>query len=479
MGVKDRSNSLPQTPPNDADFSLSGYEATTMQAIPKLRISGRLLQSDRYDPGRTYSFRYRSKRHRELPHVVKFSGGRSSGMLLFTLLENQFIERDRGDVVVFNNTSCEHPETYRFAAECKQRVESNYGIPFFFIQFQTYEDARQGEWRRLPSYRLVNARPFSDSNPDGFRWRGEVFEELLSHKAYLPSQFRRVCTSSLKLEVTRQFLQDWFANKTSIPRLGHGHDESQVDHDRMYARHQRSGGGVPREILIEKRKFVLSRPTGRPEQLFQRFSAPAAPFDNATLAGKVFGRRAWFGDGGVEYVAFIGLRGDEQLRVARVEARSSDIHANAGHEGEHVYMPFTSMRIGRDDVNQFWERQPWSLELAPDGALSNCVYCFLKGVGHLKRVHDAMEKHKKRNVRSFGSTVDTPCDLTWWRRMEHKYGRDLEREKRDRTNRDAARFIGFFGASSDFSYDVLAAGARNGDDLSRFADTILPCDCTE
>lgn len=451
-----------------------------MRAVPRLSISGKIRREKRYDPEKTYSFRYRSRRHRALPHVVKFSGGRSSGMLLFTLLENGFLDRERGDVVVFNNTSCEHPETYRFAAECKRRVESDYGIPFFFVQFQTYEDARQGEWRRLSSYRLVNERPFSETNPDGFRWRGEAFEEVLSHKAYLPSQFRRVCTSSLKLEVTRNFLRDWLASKAAIPRLGHGLDESQVDVDQMYARHQRSGGGVPRGILIEKRKFVLDRPTSRPKQSFRDFSAPAAAFENPALAGKVFGRKAWFGDGGIEYVAFIGLRGDEQLRVARVEARSSDVHANAGYEGEHVYMPFTRMRIGRDDVNAFWDQQGWGLKLAPNGALSNCVYCFLKGVGNLTRVHDAMEIRKKRRVRDFGSTIDTPCDLAWWRKMERKYGRDLTLEKRERTSRDAGSFIGFFGASSGFSYEVLAAGAAgNRDALARFADTVLPCDCTE
>ncbi len=83
------------------------------------------------------SIRYRSEYHSELPHVVKFSGECSSGMLLFTLVENGALRQGRGDVVVFNNTSCEHPETYRFAAECKRRVETDYGIPFFFAQFQT------------------------------------------------------------------------------------------------------------------------------------------------------------------------------------------------------------------------------------------------------------------------------------------------------------------------------------------------------
>ena len=450
-----------------------------IQAIPKLSISGKYRGPERYDPDRIYRFRYRSKLHRRIPHVVKFSGGRSSGMLLFTLLENGFLRQDRGDVVVFNNTSCEHPETYRFAAECKRVVEANYNIPFFFIQFQTYEDARQGEWRRISSYRLVNERPYSETNPDGFRWRGEAFEELISHKAYVPSQFRRICTSFLKLETTRLFLRDWFASKESIPLLGHGLDESQVDIDQMYERHVRNGGGVPKDVLLEKRKFVLDRPTVRPKQVYQDFSSSAGKFENESLEGKVFGQKAWFGEGGIEYVAFIGLRGDEQLRVARVEARASDIHANAGYEGEHVYMPLTKMHVGREDVNQFWEQQGWGLKLAPDGALSNCVYCFLKGVGNLTRVHEAMETRKKRKVRGFGSTVNTPCDLDWWSKMERKYGRDLKLEKRKRPNPDSADFIGFFGVSSGFSYDVLEAGLRRGGDLMRFSDTVLPCDCTE
>ena len=450
-----------------------------MQAVPKLIISGGTPRSKRYDPDWTYRFRYRARKHRQLPHVVKFSGGRSSGMLLFTLLENGFLQQERGDVVVFNNTSCEHPETYKFAAECKRIVESKYGIPFFFIQFQSYEDARQGEWRRLQTYRLVNEKPRSETNPDGFQWRGEAFEELLSLKAYVPSQFRRVCTSSLKLEVTRQFLRDWLASKEGIPRLGHGLEASQVDVEEMHDRHLRNGGGVPKHILAKKREFVFSRPTGRPEQRYRDFSAPAQPFENATLAGKVFGQKAWFGEGGIEYIAFIGLRGDEQLRVARVEARASDIHANAGYEGEHVYMPLTQMYVARDDVNAFWQQQGWDLKLAADSALSNCVYCFLKGVGNLTQVHGAMETRKRRKVRGFGSTIDTPCDVDWWRRMERTYGRDLVQEKRERINEDANDFIGFFGASSGFSYELLATSNRGGDNLSRFRNTVLPCDCTE
>ena len=65
-------------------------------------------------------------------------------------------------MVVFNNTSCEHPETYRFAATCKEIVEQRYGVPFFWVEYQTHEDARRGEWTRVQSYRLVNSGLASD-----------------------------------------------------------------------------------------------------------------------------------------------------------------------------------------------------------------------------------------------------------------------------------------------------------------------------
>ena len=449
-----------------------------MQAIPRLTISKKLCQPEHYDPNVTYSFRYRAKHHRELPHVVKFSGGRSSGMLLFTLLENGFLQQTRGDVVIFNNTSCEHPETYKFVAECMRRVESA-GVPFFFVEFQTYEDARRGEWRRIPTYRLVNERPFSENNPDGFHWKGEVFEEMLSNKAYLPNQFSRVCTQSLKLEVTRQFLRDWFASKKSIPRQGHGLDDSQVDTDQLYERHVRNRGGVPKDVLLKKKEFVLSRRTYRPKQLYRDFSASAEAFENATLKGKVFGQKAWFGEGGIEYVTFIGLRSDEQLRVARVESRSSNPHANKGYEGEHVYMPLPRMHVRKEDVNSFWEQQGWDLNLPTNATLSNCVYCFLKGASNLAQVHGAMEAQKTSDIEGFDSTLGTPCDIEWWMNKEQKYGRNLLLEKRERTNPDGGSFIGFFGASSGFSYALLSTSARDGESLEQFADTVLPCDCTE
>ena len=441
-----------------------------VREVPKLTLSKGLRRPPpKHDPTKEYRFRYRSKKHGSLPHVVKFSGGRSSGMLLFSLLENGLLSRKRGDVIVFNNTSAEHPDTYRFVRDCMHTAH-RYGIPFYQIEFQTYEDSRRGEWTRLPTYRLVNDTPKSDANVDGFHWQGEVFEELLSWAGYVPNQFNRICTRHLKLEVTRSFLKDWLAAKPKIPRLGHYGDEPRMDHDAAYRRHLENQGGVPRDIFLWKRDFVWKRPHFRPEQRYEDFYPGWQPFANPALKDKTLGDKAWFGKGGVEYVAFIGLRHDEPHRIQRVAERND---TTSGYEGEHVYTPLADMAVTREDVNDFWDRQEWNLSLPEDTSLSNCVYCFLKGALNLRDIHAHMKGEAENgSAKGFGPLVATPCDLAWWNRMESIYSRDLEAE--ERTIRGDITRIGFFG-NNGFSYEDLGKGT----DLGQFSETILPCDCTE
>ena len=205
--LEHRAVATPDEGRRDRKAGTSSLDHPAMTAVPKLVISERLRIAEEYDPSKQYEFRYRANGHRDLPHVVKFSGGRSSGMLLFILLENNILDPERGDVIVFNNTSSEHPDTSRFTQDCKV-ASTRYGIPFFWVEFQTHEDARNGEWTRVPSYRLVNDKIKSPDNPDGFHWRGEVFEELLSWSGYIPNQFSRICTRHMKLEATRLFLKD-------------------------------------------------------------------------------------------------------------------------------------------------------------------------------------------------------------------------------------------------------------------------------
>ena len=92
----------------------------------------------------------RGSDHEHLPHVLKFSGGRSSAALAFLLAEGDLLRPERGDVILFANTSAEHPATYDFARECKERLEGDFGLPFFWFEFCTVEDARRGVYVRRP-----------------------------------------------------------------------------------------------------------------------------------------------------------------------------------------------------------------------------------------------------------------------------------------------------------------------------------------
>ena len=446
----------------------------SLRAIPKLVVAKQGRPPTRYDSSYEYSFRYRSKRHVDLPHVVKFSGGRSSGMLLLVLLKNKLLDAKRGDVIVFNNTAAEHPETYKFIAACKEIAEDRFGIPFFWVEYQTYEDARGGEWTRVPTYRLTNSEPWSLENPDGYCHKGEPFEEMLSWTGYVPNQFRRTCTRSLKLESTRMFLHDWLACKESIPRLGHWEEKSQINLEDLYHRHLQNNGTVPKNIFLGKKKFVLSRPAFRPEQFFADFTNAPVALDNPVLDGNAYGENAEFGLGGVEYIALIGLRGDEGVRVQRVAARASGGSEAQGYEGEHVYMPLDSIRVSKDDVTDFWSRQNWSLDLPEEGYLSNCVYCFLKGTANLKQVHQAMELNG--NGSATCESHDRPTDIGWWARIESLYGRDLKAEGRRTKKESKVEFLGFFGSDGRITYRTIA---DLGGAAFASAQTMLPCDCTD
>ena len=441
--------------------------------VPELEIVRACHPVEKLSPDETFKFGYEVDGHEALPHVVKFSGGKSSGMLLFILLEAGLLKAERGDVVVFNNTSAEHPATYDFIGRCKELTEARYGIPFFLIEFQTYEDARNREWSRLPTYRLVHPIPWSETNPDGYHWRGETFEELLSWKGYTPNQFQRTCTSNLKLEPTRAFLKDWFACKERTERLGHFGNGSRADDDELYERHLRSRGNVPRDIFLSKKAFVRSRPVFRPSQRFADYSQAANSISNPHLEGKCFGEIAFFGVGGAEYLAFVGLRNDEKRRVMRVRQRNTGGSEAAGYEGEHVYLPLSDVGVTKKDVETFWEKQTWGLALDAEDGLSNCTYCFLKGVSGLHKVRAALETCFDK------SFENTPCDLGWWVEIEEKYGRDLEAEKRVIRSPSANKFIGFFGTQNGFSYQRLFQSHGSEAELSRFANSVLPCDCTD
>ena len=418
------------------------------------------------------------------PHVVKFSGGRSSGMMTLMLLESGELRRERGDVVLFNNTSAEHPKTYEFVGRVKKLVEAA-GIPFYITEFQTFEDSHSSSaYGRYPSFRLVNDVPFcADTNPDGYKWQGEVFEEVLSWKAFVPNIHQRVCTASMKVFVTNSFLGEWFARGEGLERLGHYHEQSRLTDESLVTEHRRNRGRTPGDIYLRKKEYLRGRPCSRPQQPWGEYCSQYAPWGEPLHEGY---KAILYGEDHVDYVSYIGLRQDERGRYAKLMARREEAAESSARRsrlqdqppGEVVVAPLIERGVDKDEVEDFWCSRQDDLDLPYTLPLSNCVFCPLKGSHHLSQLAWA-ERHQQ-----FESRQGTPSSITWWMDMEDRYGRDLEAEKRQ-IRRKSTKKVGFFGSKKlSFRDFHTAAGPGQGDALREAVDLIAmtaapACECTD
>ncbi len=410
-----------------------------------------------------FSLDYHDSQHKNWPHVVKFSGGRSSALMLLGLLYGKQLKRSRGDVIVFNNTSAEHPATYRFATLCKRIAEQRFNIPFIWTEFQSFEDARRGKWTRLPSYRMVEPEIFSENCPDGYKCHGEVFEELVSWKQALPTRFARTCTEYLKLNTTFKFLEDWFGRSTlnaktqtdSTPRLGHWFGEPWLN----------SSTFGKRSSTV---RYHLSCPVHRPTQSFQKFTqAKLSRINNPNIAKKCFDSKAQLnGPDPVEYISLVGLRADEPRRVSNILERNSETDGKKRiASGEYVYAPLFDSGFTKLDVLDFWSTQVFDLETPPQVNLSNCVFCFMKGERTLREIATISES-EEQNAQS------SPSSISWWADFENRYAREVTSSK----DPNARTRFGFFGANR-LEYQNIIDTLE--EPIQKKPSYTLPCDCTD
>ncbi len=436
--------------------------------------------------GRTRSgvIHYDESQHRELPHVVKFSGGRSSGLMLMLMLSNDLLLADRGDVVLFTNTAAEHPSTYDFVRKMK-RVTERLGIPFFIAEWQTVETVMDGEWRRRPTYRLVNDRPLSPKNKAGYSHRGEVFEEMVAWKGMLPSVHTRLCTTQMKMFVTREFLSDWLAARLVLPVRGHRERRSLVDPKIVHRIHRFSRGTMTFAEMSDRCEALAQRPTFRPEQRMKDFTkARLFGAVNEHVRNSKFGDRCWlFGDPPTPFVTFLGFRAGEDARYRRMVERNRG-GVTPGHDshppGEHSYAPLYNLGIDRDKVLDFWDRQPGRLRphLPREMNLSNCVYCFLKGPRALSEIESrkkAFERKLPKGLQAECRKRGTPNSIDWWSNLEERFARSSRKESGNRSFR-------MFGLNS-VSYAHIKEGAKGsrkiGAVVAALDDPTISCECTD
>ncbi len=118
--------------------------------------------------------------------VVSFSGGRTSGFLLYHVLKAHEFKLPENVAVIFENTGKERPETLDFVRDVQER----WGVNITWL-----------EWRKeKPRFRVVNHETASRN--------GEPFDELIAWKGFPPNPIARMCTQHLKVDCMRHYVRE-------------------------------------------------------------------------------------------------------------------------------------------------------------------------------------------------------------------------------------------------------------------------------
>jgi hypothetical protein len=303
---------------------------------------------------------------------------------------------------------------------------------------------------------------------------------MISLGGFLPSMISRVCTLSMKIFITNAFLSDWFAQKKSIERLGHYGDSPKMSDEDVKKTHAKNGGGVPDDILLSKKVFVRSCAFVREKQFWKDWTKADIAIDNDILRDSVLGNKAQlYGDLAIDYVSVLGIRIDEQRRIAKIENRIDEAQGNQGKSlfnqphGESIYAPLVDDNITQEQVIEFWEQQNFNLKLSNTGLFSNCLYCPLKSKAKLQQIATLQ---LEKNIEE-----DTPESINWWINIEKKYSRDLVAEGRPIT-KESTKFVGFFGGINKFVFEGIKKKVDSGEKIDPELlklDSAIPCNCTD
>lgn len=137
----------------------------------------------------------------DAPALISFSGGRTSGFMLYHVLDAFNGQLPDGVHVAFANTGKEREETLRFVHECASRWD----VPVRWLEWVPPPPRRKKGDPKIPLAEDA-ARRFVEVGYNSASRNGEPFEALIQRKRYLPNATLRYCTTSLKIETMKWFM---------------------------------------------------------------------------------------------------------------------------------------------------------------------------------------------------------------------------------------------------------------------------------
>lgn len=265
------------------------------------------------------------------PATICFSGGRTSGKMLYEILAAYDGTLPPDVHVAFENTGMERLETLDFI----HKVETRWKVPVTWLEYNDcfdIEDYRKADGTLADRRRKYTAKDLADPRKRGFKIvtyetasrDGEPFDALLRYYA----EFRRI---------------------------------------------------VKREPPI----------------------LPTVPARMCTTHLKIKTNTRWMMSMGYDYFdAVQGIRFDEPRRWAKMMAQN-----DKGNERYNNVLPLYDEGVVKADVFNFWQAQPFDLQLDPESYAGNCNFCFLKN-------DDKLVNLMRLRLAETGGSI--PRDIQWW-----------------------------------------------------------------
>lgn len=233
----------------------------------------------------------------EGPALISFSGGRTSGYMLWHILDAYDGNLPDDVHVCFANTGKEREETLRFVHECGAR----WGVRVRWLEFVT-------------DLRRVGAEGrFDEVGYNSASRKGEPLSRLIERKQSLFSTMRgRWCTQHCKVGVLHDFMTaQGFGLGDYVETIGFRADER----DRVYE--------MPRKALNEGRRFA-----------FPLATAEVRKGDvNAWWARQPFDLQLRKGTGNCDHCPFVS----EKARIARARLNINGLDWWEKHEAERRF----------------------------------------------------------------------------------------------------------------------------------------------
>jgi 3'-phosphoadenosine 5'-phosphosulfate sulfotransferase (PAPS reductase)/FAD synthetase len=137
------------------------------------------------------------------PAVICFSGGRTSGLMLYRILAAHGGKLPSDVLVIFNNTGRERPETLDFVERCS----CEWSVPMTWLEYRYQKDGTRVDGRKKKHTRPGGKPTFAVVDYATASRNGEPFEAVVDARNMLPNVVARFCTTEMKINTTRRHLE--------------------------------------------------------------------------------------------------------------------------------------------------------------------------------------------------------------------------------------------------------------------------------